>query len=68
VSEALNDRAFWGGLELLNALLEPVSAVIMAVQADDATLADVTRYWVYLGQELLKQITMLPIGAGTALV
>ncbi len=67
MSEALNDRAFWGGLELLNALLEPVSAVITAVQADDATLADVTRYWVYLGQELLKQIPLLPIGARTAL-
>ena len=67
MSEALNDRAFWGGLELLNALLEPVSAVITTMQADDATLADATRYWAYLGQELLKQIPMLPIGAGTAL-
>ena len=66
MSEALNDLAFWGDLELLNALLEPVSAVIMAVQADNATLADMTRYWVYLGQELLKQMPQLPIGACTA--
>ncbi len=52
---------------MLNALLAPFSAVIMAMQADDATLADATRYWVYLGQELLRQISRLPFGARTAL-
>jgi len=67
VAEALNSAAFWGDLEMLNALLAPFTAVIMAMQADDATLADATRYWVYLGQELLKQISQLPIGACTAL-
>jgi len=67
VAEALHSAAFWGDLEMLNALLAPFSAVIMAMQADDATLADATRYWVYLGQELLRQISQLPTGARTAL-
>ena len=68
VAEALSNQVFWGELQLLNALLEPFSAVIAAVQAGAATLADVTRYWVYLGQELLKQFLELPIGACTTLL
>ena len=67
VAETLKSMSFWGNLQLLNAVLEPFSAVIMAVQADNATLADVIRYWVYLGQQLLKQISELPVGARTAL-
>ena len=68
VAEALSTQVFWGELDLLNALLEPLSAVIAAVQAGAATLADATRYWVYLGQELLKQMCELPIGARTTLL
>lgn len=67
VAEALNSQSFWGELQLLNAQLEPFSAVISAVQAGAATLADVTRYWVYLGQELLKQFPELPMGARATL-
>jgi hypothetical protein len=50
----LNSRLFWTKLEALCKLLEPFSRVIGGVQGDATTLADVTRYWLYLAQDLLE--------------
>eukprot|EP00898_Chlorokybus_atmophyticus_P002936 jgi/Chlat1/3643/Chrsp238S03648 len=49
------------GLASLCELLQPFSKIIMAVQAADATLADITRYWLYLARAI-KEIN-LPAGA-----
>jgi hypothetical protein len=45
-------REFWEQIELLCSVLAPYSQVIMAVQANSTTLADITRYWIYLARKL----------------
>jgi hypothetical protein len=44
VVATLRDNEFWGGLEALCNLLQPISQAIMAIQGANATLADVTRW------------------------
>eukprot|EP00898_Chlorokybus_atmophyticus_P007964 jgi/Chlat1/8169/Chrsp76S07652 len=53
----IDDHSFWEGLASLCELLQPFSKVIMAVQAADATLADITRYWLYLARAI-KEINL----------
>lgn len=43
VSDTLQDAAFWADLGKLNKVLAPLSKVIMQVQGDATTLADVVR-------------------------
>ncbi len=47
-------REFWEQLEVLCSVLAPYSQVIMAVQSNTTTLADIVRYWIYLARELLR--------------
>ena len=43
VVDTLDDAAFWASLSNLNKVLAPISRVIMVVQGDATTLADVSR-------------------------
>lgn len=43
VVDTLDDAAFWPSLSNLNKVLAPISRVIMVVQGDATTLADVSR-------------------------
>lgn len=65
VIDILSNRTFWIFLDGLCQLLEPLSQVVKAIQATTATLADVTRYWLYLGRamRLKLPISGLPSGA-----
>lgn len=57
----LDDRSFWSRLDMLNQLLEPVVCVLMGVQADNTTLADVARYWLYLMDKLGAAVNNLQL-------
>ncbi|GAQ90649.1 hypothetical protein KFL_006670070 [Klebsormidium nitens] len=50
----IQDRLLWPKLEALCNLLEPYSQVITAIQSRNATIADVARYFLYLGQQVKK--------------
>lgn len=52
VKSYINDPSFWKSLEQLVRLLQPLTEVIMAIQGDHSTLADVTRYFLYLARQL----------------
>lgn len=54
VAERLEDLDWWAMLKKLNLLLEPFSKVIMAIQSERSTLADVARYWLYLAASVEK--------------
>jgi hypothetical protein len=43
VEDILDDGAFWADLSKLNKVLAPVCKVIMVVQGDSTTLADICR-------------------------
>jgi hypothetical protein len=62
LQEALSDFDWWAKLQKLNKLLQPFSEVIMAIQSQQSTLADVSRYWLYLAQQLKLQLPFLPNG------
>ncbi|DBA92852.1 TPA: hypothetical protein ACH3X1_016754 [Trebouxia sp. C0004] len=50
VLQTIQSRTFWAKLEPLCQLLDPLTRVTQAVQAADATLASVFRYFLYLGR------------------
>jgi hypothetical protein len=52
VKNIITNGGFWQKLRTLHHLLKPFSDVIMSIQSNDATLSDVTRYWIYLTQSL----------------
>ncbi len=54
--DCISDDMFFIMIKQLCKILEPFTLVIQAVQAACATLADVTRYWLYLA----KTISQLP--------
>jgi hypothetical protein len=58
------DRTYWEQLGSLCQVLAPFSQVVMAVQGDGTTLADITRYWIYLARELKKLSTDLFVPRG----
>ena len=60
--EIISDRNFWSGCETLCKLLEPFSQIITAIQLQSATLADVTRYWLYLAKALQGLLKYLQDG------
>jgi hypothetical protein len=56
----LKSETWWSDLQQVHELLRPFAEVVMAIQAHDSTLADVTRYWLYLNQAteaLLPQLS-----------
>jgi hypothetical protein len=60
IIDILNDINFWRELQLLNKILEPFSEVTMAIQGRHSTLADVTRYMLFLRNKLDPLIPMMP--------
>ena len=52
VCAILADDMFFFGLKQICQLLVPFTLVIQAVQSDDATLADVMRYWYFLARSV----------------
>ena len=57
LTECISDDMFFIMIKQLCKILEPFTLVIQAVQAACATLANVTRYWLYLA----KMISQLPV-------
>lgn len=43
VIDIIKDTSFWGGLSMLNKLLTPLTEVIVGVQSNHSTLADICR-------------------------
>jgi hypothetical protein len=54
VVELLEDETLFAEVKCLVKLVEPVCQVVMAVQNNKSTLADVARFWIYVGNELAK--------------
>lgn len=52
VSNIINDGTFWNRLSDIYHLLKPFSDVIMSIQRNESSLADVARYWIYLTQSI----------------
>jgi hypothetical protein len=52
VRDIIADDTFWQQARLLHKLVKPFETIIMATQNRHATLADVTRYWIYLARIL----------------
>lgn len=60
----IRDRVFWASAEVLNKILVPFSKVMMAIQAKTATLADITRYWLYLARVLREELPKVAAAGG----
>ncbi|CAK0733669.1 hypothetical protein CVIRNUC_000313 [Coccomyxa viridis] len=56
VPPIIRDRVFWASIEVLNKILVPFSKVMTAIQAKTATLADITRYWLYLARVMRDEL------------
>jgi hypothetical protein len=56
IREDLENPDFWRDVKRVVAVLQPISRVIMAVQADAITISDVARYWLYLAKELQEPL------------
>jgi hypothetical protein len=56
-SSLLRNRHFWAKVEAVDRVLTPLSKVVMASQADESTLADLTRYWLFLAKSLTDLLT-----------
>lgn len=54
IAPIIKDRVFLASAEVLNRIFVPFSKVMTAIQAKTATLADITRYWLYLARVLRK--------------
>ncbi len=59
VLSTLTDPMFFIALEQVCQLLVPFTLVIQAIQSDNATLADVMRYWIFLGRSMQKLVANL---------
>jgi hypothetical protein len=66
VADTLRNEEFFKDVALIMEVLRPVAKVIMAVQGPHTTLADVTRYWLYLARALLDVVdsTLVDAPAG----
>ena len=62
------DRQVWAAGEVLSAVLEPFSQVVMAIQSQSANLADTTRYWLYLAKAFKAELPKLTHAAGEMLM
>ena len=56
VPPIIRDRVFWASIEVLNKILVPFSKVMTAIQDKTATLADITRYWLYLARVMRDEL------------
>jgi hypothetical protein len=52
----LQDAGWWAQVKQISDIMQPFSQVIMAVQGDCSSLADVSRYWAYLAHQLQVQL------------
>jgi hypothetical protein len=52
MADIVSQDSFYTEVALLVKIIKLGAEVVMAVQGADTTLADVTRYWIYLAQEL----------------
>ena len=64
VPPIIRDRVFWASLEVLNKILVPFSKVMTAIQAKTATLADITRYWLYLARVMREELPKVAAAGG----
>ena len=64
VKHIIGDRQFWAAADVLSKLLNPFSQVVMAIQAKTATVADVTRYWLYLARCFKAELPKLAYVGG----
>lgn len=63
VQDTLADfDGYWMRIDLLMPILKPFARAIMAIQASTSTLADVTRYWLYIARAIKDQLPQLPRG------
>ncbi len=62
VEQLVSDRQFCSELKALCKVLAPFSKVIMAVQRQHSTIADLGRYLLYLGKELEAALVGMPEG------
>jgi hAT family C-terminal dimerisation region len=60
VVATIEDHSFWAELDSMCRLLQPFSQAVMAIQSDQATLADCLRYWLYLAKALTRNVVGLP--------
>lgn len=60
VRNVLEDNSFWAKLKVVTALLEPFTKVVMAVQRNTTSLADITRYWLYLNLSVRDVLPSIP--------
>ena len=61
VRSIIKDPVFWLRLQLLVTLLLPFTKVVMGIQSRRANLADIFRYFIFLGTELLRMTDHLPM-------
>ena len=64
VRPIIRDRVFWASIEVLNKILVPFSKVMTAIQAKTATLADITRYWLYLARVMRDELPKVAAASG----
>lgn len=64
VLELLDDAIFWIEVGSLCKLLEPFSQAVMAIQSDRSSMADVTRYWIYLARVMRTDIFKMRLPDG----
>jgi hypothetical protein len=64
IGPIIRDRIFWASAEVLNKILVPFSKVMTAIQAKTATLADITRYWLYLARVLREELPKVAAAGG----
>lgn len=62
VVEICEDMYFWLHLRMLNQVLLPLAEVTMAIQGNNSTLLDVTRYMVYVRNKLQGQLAKIDRG------
>lgn len=62
VAATLLSQEFWRQLNVLCALLQPIASVVMAIQGRHSTLADVTRYWLFLARKMQELVPGIPDG------
>jgi hypothetical protein len=64
IAPIIRDRVFCASAEVLNKIFVPFSKVMMAIQAKTATLADITRYWLYLARVLREELPKVAAAGG----
>lgn len=63
----LDSDTFWLYIKAICKLLEPLSQAVTAIQSSKSTLADVTRYWLYLARALQNELPRCGLPEGELL-